>query len=268
MPRSFPHITARCFVNVPFERLRLDLQRIIDFRLQPEIGLDDDVLYDRSRREFTEAADALKAAGLACTLHAPFSDLCPGAWDRCIRKASLDKLKLAFDLIPVFEPAAIVCHLNFEPHKHGSKQDEWFAQSMDTWLQLLAIASRHRTPLMLENTYETGPAMHVRILQALASPHARFCFDVGHTLAFARTPWQEWLPALTPWLGQLHLHDNHGDYDAHLAIGAGDFDFSGFFTYLQTLASRPIITLEPHSEKALLESLASLDRLGLFADSA
>ena len=66
---------------------------------------------------------------------------------------------------------------------------------------------------------------------------------------------EDWLPALEPWLGQLHLHDNHGDRNSHLAIGEGLFD------YLNQKDMTPIITLEPHYEEAFWGSIKALERL-------
>jgi sugar phosphate isomerase/epimerase len=64
-------------------------------------------------------------------------------------------------------------------------------------------------------------------------------------------------------LAQLHLHDNAGAGDDHLAIGAGRFDFSGLFRYLRQQRLRPLITLEPHQEEGLWASLQALARLEL-----
>jgi sugar phosphate isomerase/epimerase len=265
IPHPYAHITNRCFVSIPFRRLQTDLQLVIDNRIQPEIGLDNDVLYTCSRQEFVEVAHALEEAQLSCTIHAPFSDLAPGATDRYVLQATRDKLQRAFALIPVFQPLSIVCHLNYEPYKHQDRVDDWFKLSLETWQGLLEVNAAHGTPLMFENTYETDPTIHKRMLTSLASDQARFCLDTGHVMAFAQTIWQDWLPALKPWLGQLHLHDNNGRFDEHLAIGNGIFDFTGFFAYLKTNRLNPIVTLEPHAENALWESLATLDRLNYFA---
>lgn len=266
MPHSFLHLTDKCFICVPFDRLQNDLQRIIENRIQPEISLEGDVLYDTPSEDFKTIAEALKNAGLSCTLHAPFSDLIPGASDRYIKTVSRDKLHMALQLIKVFKPRSVVCHLNYENNKHDYKQEEWLANSLETWRGLLRTAEKHRIPVMLENTYETGPEMHKRVLAALNSPQARFCLDVGHTLAFAKNSWQDWLPTLTPWLGQLHLHDNHGDSDAHLAVGEGVFDFVGLFKYLKDNKLNPLITLEPQDEKTMWTCLENLDRFNFFND--
>ena len=256
-------LKSRCFVNAPFRYLQENLSRFISEGLQPEIGLEGDVLYTVQRQEFAAVAEKLAAHNLACTLHAPFFELYPGSLDAEIRRVSRSKIRQAFELIPVFQPKSIVCHLGFEENKHGYKPDEWFKYSLEGWQEFLAIATEHDTPLMLENTYEQGPAQHRQMLAALASPYARFCLDVGHVLAFAKKNWHDWLPELEPWLGQLHLHDNHGIRDTHLAVGQGIFDFAGFFSYLRERRLSPIITLEPHQENGVKESLKALDQLGV-----
>ncbi len=260
------HLASQCFVGVPFDRLKGDLlQTVLRHRIRPEIGLEGNVLYDEPLAEFARIAAILKKEGLACTLHAPFHDLIPGALDPGVLTATRGKLRKAFELIPVFEPRSIVCHLNFEADKHGGAREErWFAHSLATWQGLLAIAAAHATPMMLENTYEKSPIQLKRMLTALASPLARFCLDVGHVTAFARNSWRDWLPELAPWLGQLHLHDNDGRTDAHLAVGEGIFDFKGLFAFLRDQGLSPLVTLEPHHQAGLSTSLASLDRMEFF----
>ena len=159
-------------------------------RIQPEIGLEGDTLYTATGAEYREVSRELAKAGLRCTLHAPFFDLAPGGLDEKILAASRAKLGKAFDLIEVFRPASVVCHLNYEENKHGYKEKAWFSTSLATWRELLAKAAAHQVPLMLENTYETGPDQHKKMLEALSSPLARFCLDAGHVSAFAKNSGQ------------------------------------------------------------------------------
>jgi sugar phosphate isomerase/epimerase len=264
LAERYPHLTGRLFVNGPFNRLRQGLLgRFIHHGIRPEIGLEGNCLHDRSLAEFQEVATALRKGGLACTLHAPFGDLAPGASDPGVRGASRRKLGKALALIEIFAPVAIVCHLGYEDNKHAWKKSDWLTHSLETWQELLQLAVPAGVPLMLENTYERSPEIHREILGRLNSPQARFCLDVGHTLAFAGNSWRDWLPELSPWLGHLHLHDNRGGRDEHLAVGQGIFDFAGLFAYLRQAGLRPSITLEPHREGDLVTSLEALDQLEL-----
>ncbi len=264
MPAPYEHITSRCFVNAPWYELKdryLDL--FVQHGIQPEIGLEGLCLYEEPESAFTEIAEVLQENQLACTLHAPFFELAPGALDPEILKASRNKLRKAFQLIPIFQPKSIVCHLNFEKNKQGYKEDAWAEVAMATWKELAEIAAENNCLLMLENTYEDSPHAHERILSGLHSKSAGFCLDVGHLMSFAKSPWQDWLPRLSPWLGQVHLHDNNGTQDQHLAPGRGNFNFSELFQFLAINTLTPLVTLEPHSEEDLWAAFEYLDRTKL-----
>jgi sugar phosphate isomerase/epimerase len=259
---AFSELKKNCFVTVPFLRLKQDLPAIVAQGIQPEIGLEGTVLYDEGLEDFCHVADTLHQAGLRCTLHAPFFELSAGSLDPYIRRLSRYKLQKAFDLIDIFRPASVVCHLGYEANKHGYKEEQWFSYSLEAWQQFLEFAEARQTPFMLENTYEYSPRQLKRVLTALNSPYARFCLDVGHVMAFANSRWQEWLPEMSPWLGQLHLHDNDGDRDLHLGLGEGIFDFDDFFAFLQSQGLKPLVTLEAHHEGGVETGFRFLEKVG------
>ncbi len=264
-PHPFIHISTKSFVNVPFLRLERDIQRIIDNRIQPEIGLDGNVLFTVSKDRFQKVSEKLKAEDLACTIHAPFSGLSPGDPQQTALKTTREKLHRAFELIPIFKPVSIVCHLYYISGIHDIAYDTWLKNSLDTWQELLSIASEQPTRIMFENTYESTPDMHKHILTTLGSNQVGFCLDVGHVMVYGRNSWKDWLYPLHPWFGQLHLHDNNGLYDDHLAVGEGGFDFHALFTYLKNKNLTPIITLEPHVENDLWKSLSALNKMPTFS---
>lgn len=237
---------------------------ISKYRINPEIGLTGDALYTFSKQDFLDRAKFLKSEGLRCTLHAPFHDMMPGALDKYILQASRDKLRRCFDLIEIFRPDSVVCHLGYLDCVHSYDLKQWLNNSLETWRELVLSAEKYHTPVMFENTYEPDPRIHKILLEALDSPSARFCLDVGHVLAFAKVPWYKWLASLEQWLGQLHLHDNRGFRDEHLPVGNGHFEFKELFSYLKTRNMKPIITLEPKSENDLLDTLNALDRMSIF----
>ncbi len=263
---SFTIAPAEMFVSAPLRQLEEGLlDMLIKNGLQPEIGLEGEFLYTRQPADYEAIARRLRNNSLDCTLHAPFFDLSPGAIDPYILEASRHKMALAFELIDIFHPKAIICHLNFEENKHGYKLDQWSRHAELTWRQLLRMAEAGHSRLMLENTYEKTPEQHLNMLNALNSPNAGFCLDTGHLMAFAHSPWQDWLTAINKKPGHMHLHDNHGHRDDHLGIGLGDFDFHGLFAFLGTNDLHPAITLEPHSEEDLWTSLESLKKMGVIA---
>ena len=69
-----------------------------------------------------------------------------------------------------------------------------------------------------------------------------------------------WVQVLGPYLRQLHLHDNRGEEDEHLALGQGSIDFKSLFGLLRAAIKKPLVlTLEPHQEKDLWPSIGYLE---------
>ena len=260
------HLRRAFFVNAPLDRLHRDLLPLfLEHSLQPEIGLETGRLWDMDPADLVPLAASLDKAGLARTLHAPFHDLTPGGFEPRLVALTREKLKRAFALIPVLHPRSMVCHLGFDPFKHQADTQRWLEVSLETWQPLISMAREQGVPVMFENTYEPDPDIHTLFLSELATRRAGFCLDTGHLLSFAEEKdWRVWLDRLGPRLGQCHLHDNRGTEDQHLALGRGVFDFQGLFARIREENSRPLLTLEPHSEEDLWQSLDVLTRTRLF----
>jgi sugar phosphate isomerase/epimerase len=84
---------------------------------------------------------------------------------------------------------------------------------------------------------------------------------VGHLQAFGGGGFDAWLHTLWPHIGQLHLHDNRGAKDAHLALGKGTVPLTYVLDFLASRDRRPLVTLEPHQEGSLEPSLAHLAKI-------
>jgi len=252
-------------VCIPFKLLKEKyLPVVLEKRINPEIGISGDVIDTHSEREFHQMASLIQKEGLTITLHGPFFDLVPGGMDKRILQASRERLKQAFDLIPLFNPLSIVCHTGYDRKRYIDDQDQWLETAIETWTQRLQSLEGSETILMFENVYEKTPNMLLRLMKGLGSERVGFCFDTGHMNVFSETDLDGWLSAMTPFLKQLHLHDNEGARDDHLAIGAGEINFDRLFSHIERKQLEPIITLEAHQEQALWASLETLSQSDQF----
>jgi sugar phosphate isomerase/epimerase len=236
------------------------LPLVLENRINPEIGIDGGVIDTHSKKDFSEIVYILRQEGLSITLHGPFYDLVPGGMDRKILKATRERLKQAFDLIHVFEPLSIVCHTGYDRKRYHEVEDEWLDTALETWTPLVQDLQGTRTTLMLENVYERTPKLLRRLIKGLNTEKVGFCFDTGHMNVFSETNMEDWLTALGPHVKELHVHDNDGTSDDHLAIGAGMIDFESLFKYVEENHLRPIITLEAHKKRWFWQSLEVLSR--------
>jgi len=250
-------------VNIPFSMLYdTYLDHFLDYRLNPEIGIDAEALERFDFSDFQRIAEKLHAQHLSTTLHGPFIDLSAGSRDPAIRAATRSRFEQLLNLVPVFRPRAVVCHAGYDWKRYGYFREEWIESSLDTWSWLAGSLVAQGSRLMLENVYENDPRDIRDILDPLKSLSVGFCLDAGHLLAFGQSELKPWLEGLGSYIAQLHLHDNNGRNDDHLPMGDGKIDFKLLFAYLiSNDLPRPIITLEPHQEEDLWPSLDYLARV-------
>jgi sugar phosphate isomerase/epimerase len=258
--RHFINILKKVQVNVPFLKLKNDyLPLFIEYGMNPEIGIDATALDASSDKELGNIAEILKINYRKITLHGPFMDLVPGGLDNLMLAASRKRLDRFFDIIPVFEPDQVVCHTGYDPCYYRMHWKEWLTNSIGTWEPHVNRAERFGFKLLLENVYETDPEVHCALFNAISSDAFGFCLDVGHHHVFGKNTLREWVETLGDKIMELHLHDNHGEEDTHLAVGKGSVDFAGLFKLINEKGLSPTITLEPHKEETLWQSLASED---------
>ena len=245
-------------VNAPFLDLKNRyLPTFLKYGMNPEIGIDAEALDTTSDAEFESVAEILKTNNRKITVHGPFMDLVPGALDPMLLAATRRRFARFFEVVPIFEPVNVVCHTGYDPSHYRELWTEWLPLSVATWEPLVAQAERLGFKLLLENVYEKNSDVHAALFEAISSDAFGFCLDVGHHNVFADEPLEKWIDAFGEKIMEVHLHDNDGKEDSHWAIGTGNVDFSGLFQRIRTKGLQPTITLEPHEEETLWQSLGA-----------
>ncbi|RLF57994.1 MAG: hypothetical protein DRN37_05590 [Thermoplasmata archaeon] len=255
-------IRKKVQINIPFVMLHDSyMDRFLEEGFNPEIGFDAEALERFGREDFEQVAKNCLERGLRVTFHAPFVDLSPGSPDPEIWRLTRRRYEQVVELIALFKPRTIVCHAGFEKRRYGYLQDVWFEKSIAMWTWLGNRVHEEGARLMLENVFEDSPDELLPLFQSLDRNKVGFCFDIGHQSAFSGTPLTTWIASLGPFIGQLHLHDNSGKGDEHIALGKGHIDFTTFFQLLRkAVTDPPLVTLEPHQEEEVIPSLEFLGR--------
>ncbi len=263
------------FVNLPCRYIAED-RAYLDFFLEkainPELGLDAISLESLDDSWHKNLAATLAQNGLSCSIHLPFHDLQPGSIDDLILQASRDRLKMAMQVASIYEPVYLVGHANFIP-LYSNLFSKWLNRAVSTWERVLDAWSEH-PPLYLENVREYDPRPLSDLLSELSERQVKFCFDLGHWSSYGGgSQYQNlpaWIQTLSPFLAQLHLHDNDGVADQHLGLGQGTIPWLELFAGLEFLDLVPGLTLEPHSLEDLENSwsfirnhISWFNRLGL-----
>lgn len=256
-------ILEHVHVNIPFAMLKERyLPRFLESAINPEIGFDASALDTYSLNVFRDVARQIQEHSLQVTVHAPFLDLSPGSTDPAVRALTRRRFEQVLKASRVFNPRRIICHAGYDWKRYRYMKEDWIEASLDTWEWMAKETRNLGAALMLENVYEQGPEDLLALLQPLENFGVGFCLDTGHQAAFSTTPLGQWVDLLRPFLGQLHLHDNLGKWDDHMALGRGSIDFKTLFKVLRGMREEPFpITLEPHQEADLGPSLDYLEEI-------
>jgi sugar phosphate isomerase/epimerase len=247
-------------VRIPFERIGEHMDLIRSRALDLEVYLEAGVMDSLSRSDVLDLGKALDY-GPSITIHGPFMDLSPGAADERVRELTVERLGRAIELCEALGPSVFVFHSGYEKWRFGHRVDLWLEASLRTWPGLLRRASRMGAAIAVENIFEDEPENLRLLMGELGSEAFGICFDTGHFNLFSKRPLSEWLDALGRHIIELHLHDNLGAEDSHMAVGEGSFDFGELFSRLRAIGREPVRTVECNSAEDTLRSIERLRAL-------
>lgn len=222
----------------------------------PELGIDAGSMDLTDSSWHLQISEAFRSRNIGVSMHMPFNDLNPGSLDGYIRKASMRRLVEAAMLSRYYQPKHVIIHSGYRPEIYDNNYSEWLKKTVLTWRKVLE--KMPDVQVYLENVYEQDP-LQIRELLTELEGRAGFCFDLGHWFSAGRGSQNKdlhrWLNILAPFLKHLHLHDNNGIKDEHLAMGAGKVPFASLFAELELLDISPTFTLEPHSLDDFVQNL-------------
>ncbi len=247
------------FVNLPISWAVHEekwLHKFIGMGLNPELGLDEHSLA-LPVETHREIAARLEDAGLKRALHLPFMHIDPGAEDSAARGKARSALLKGAEIAELYGAKHMIGHaaICLPDAECGTFGQEYFSARMGRLGRVWETVNRASSiPLFLENTYEQDPGSLAHFIAGL-DQDTRLCFDVGHWFSFGGGKQENnlefWLSTIGAYIQHLHLHDNDGASDAHLALGGGGIAFEEYFRLLNQYCGKISITLEPHDENAL-----------------
>ncbi|WP_321368066.1 sugar phosphate isomerase/epimerase family protein [uncultured Desulfuromusa sp.] len=253
-------MTSSLYVHIPAHLLPARLPFLLNRRLQPEVACQEVALDRLDFIHLGGCADQLQEHGLSTTLHAPFSNFNPGSSKSRIRNLSMKTAEKSLLLAEKLHARRIVFHPGLAYGNDEKKLNVWLENNLTFWPELLRHAVEINCTICIENIYATSPDIFIRLISLLDSTHFGHVFDIGHWNIFGEVPLLDWLDKAAPYLKHMHLHDNHGERDEHLAVGQGGVPFSILFEWLKTAEAPPTMTLENHSLPDMELSLKVLQK--------
>ena len=136
--------------------------------------------------------------------------------------------------------------------------------------QLLEVAKREEVTVCLENMpfkkfSISSPAAIIEIVEEIGDPAFAMCLDTGH--ANVNAEWDSPAEAIRKYgkyIKALHIHDNRGNNDDHLAPFEGTIDWEDFSSALKETDFNGVISLECEPPSSLPEDIYE-DLFGIYA---
>lgn len=157
------------------------------------------------------------------TLHGAFFDVIPFSVDSKIREISKNRILKSIWVAKEIGAKAVIFHTNYNPFLNSKSYiDEWIEKNVQFWSEILK--SHLDIDIYLENMFDTSPD----IMEALSEKLCEFenygiCFDYAHASLSKVNP-EEWVKRLGKYIKHVHINDNDGISDLHLAWGDGKLD--------------------------------------------
>ncbi|WP_424952549.1 sugar phosphate isomerase/epimerase family protein [Deinococcus sp.] len=185
-------------------------------------------------------------------VHAPFWNIAIAALDTQIRSVVQSRLHLGLDYAEAVGATHMVVHSPFYFFGHAlvAHQDTLEAEISLTHLTLEPVVRRAADlgcTLVIENILDLNPMPLLALVDSFDSPHVRLSIDVGHAHIMGQRgapPAAHWLAQGAPLLGHVHLQDNDGTNDAHLAPGGGTVHWESVLRELRASETDPRLIVE------------------------
>ncbi|MBU7016188.1 MAG: sugar phosphate isomerase/epimerase [Theionarchaea archaeon] len=201
----------------------------------------------------------LESYNYSVSFHAPFSDLNIGSLNKAILKESLNQITETIERAPRYNVKAICIHpghysplgMHFREAVHDLQVAslKYLAKKAEENGVFLGVENMPHFPILCARTYEEIE----RIIKEVDSPRVGFTFDVGHAHVSGNLTG---FLQLKDFIEVVHLHDNYGDQDAHLALGDGTIPLE----VIKNLHDKRLI-IEVNTYEDALRSLEVLNNL-------
>ena len=154
----------------------------------------------------------------------------------------------------------VVFHSSCFPFLRGPYLEGWAALSAEFYEEL---AREFDLKIYIENSPDIDPVPLKALMEIIRDSRIGVCLDLGHA-NYSHTELSGWFDALGDHIGYLHLSDNNGEYDDHLALGDGCVDWAEADRLWRSLGKATPMTLEVGGLDNVLRSLSFLRANGLF----
>jgi len=248
-------------VSVTLDSFERRIDEIVGAGFHPEVRMTDiEHLLRIPQAELERLGRLIGERSLRVFTHGPFLGLDIASLNAHLAEHSAECLRRGLEVTAALGGRVMVMHTNYSPFYSRAGLREWLGNWSARMPAVLETARRLGVAIAVENAWEENPHVLGHMVDLVSNGEAGVCLDVGHAAAFSRLSLERWWEALGDRVLAIHLHDNDGLSDDHLAPGTGIVDFRALVDLLRGRSPLPLMTLEVDLPAAV-EGRRYLERL-------
>jgi len=249
-------LNSDIFKNLPvLKELEINLELCIT---------DSSYLYEKYQPFERTLRHTISEMDFKTLFHLPFYGLQLGCKDVYIRKLSYEIIMQGLRRCSELDMKRAVMHVAAPSYIPALGMEKWLENFYQNLEKILGFCVEKDITLLLENTFEPDPEIFDSIFKAFKSEKLAICLDIAHIYCYSDTNFLDWWSSLRQKIEHIHLSDNNGEEDSHLALGDGIIDFREVFAY----ACSESVTFTLETDKSCFtKSLLYLKNLLEFQDN-
>jgi len=235
---------------------------VVEFRCEWPFFDPEEIIHQKSYVK--KLKDFLQAVELTPLLHASYIDVNLASTSSLLRNAAVERVINCVKVAYLLDAEYVTLHM-------GYLHEDYLPQRLDivrklakkSLISILNVARDYQVKICVENKEKkrrkhlmTDPFEIMSFINDLSeySEILFVTFDVGHANTWTHDL-KTFFDIVREKVRVVHLHDNHGTEDEHLALGEGSIDFDHLIPYIVSKCDDIPLILEVHSWDGLLKSI-------------
>ena len=208
--------------------------------------------------------ELLQTMELTPLLHASYIDVNLASTSDLLRTAAVKRIVNCVKVAYLLDAKYVTLHMGYLHEDYLPKRINTIRKlAKKSLISILNVARDYQVKICIENKEKkrkrhlmTDPYEIMNFIDSLNNYHEILfvTFDVGHANTWG-CDLKTFFDVIREKIRVIHLHDNHGTADEHLALGEGSIDFDNLLPYIVSKCNNVPLILEIHTWNGLLKSI-------------
>lgn len=204
--------------------------------------------------------DILNSYNLKYSIHAPITDINIASLNPSIRNSSLKEIFYSFEMANELDIDTVVVHPGIVSYLGRNFLDKIDELNKESMMEIVEFADDLGVTAFFENMPDIEGFTYKKIdqlIEFLRENDLKMCLDIGHANTMNYSSSELYFSIVK----HIHLNDNNGDGDTHLALGEGNINIKSIINQYESNNYDGIYIIEVNNKESILNSLEYLKTL-------